>query len=217
MGARRPALEGLDYVPIPGSDPNLVFGVIRAVLAGVATTALMAVFRRLFPVGQPDDPEKPWPRPTCYRHDVLLPPWAPTDYLDPQTLCRAYGAQGWDGVKDLVVIASFRFPETVATPPTMTLATAYELVRAFAYQRLAVERNLATVIAMHVPGRAGQEGLPPHIHVMSLARVLGATGFGTFVRPLASDAGRKVVEDEWAEWRAAAERLVPTRGKRSKS
>ena len=205
MGTRRHAPEGLDYVPIPGADSNLIFGVIRATLAGISTTALLAVFRRLFPVAQPEDPEKPWPRATCFRHDVLLPPWAPADYLDPQTLCRAYAAQGWDGVKDLVIIASFRFPETISTPPTMTLQSAYELVRAFAYQRLTLDRNLAVVLAMHVPARAGQDGLPPHLHVMALARELGPAGFGPFLRPLASDAGRKVLEEEWMAWRAGTE------------
>lgn len=179
-----------------------MFGVIRATLAGNATTAHAAVFRRLFPVAAPADPDKAWPKPTCFMHDVLLPRWANADYLDAQTLCRAYGAQGWEGVKDLVIIASFRMPETVSEPPTMTLATAYELVRSFAYRRLALDRKLATVIAMHVPGRAGSEGLPPHVHVMALARELGPAGFGSFVRPLATDAGRKIIEAEWTAWRA---------------
>lgn len=203
MGARRPAPEGLDYVPVAGTDPNIVFGVIRATLGGSATTASMAVFRRLFPVAQPSDPEKPWPQPTCFKWDVLLPPWASADYLDPQTLCRAYAAQGWDGVKDLVVIASFRLPETVSEPPTMSLPTGYEIVRSLAYQKLALDRKLATILAMHVPGRAGSDGLPPHVHVMALARELGPAGFGSFVRPLATDAGRNIIESEWAAWRAA--------------
>ena len=201
MGTRRTAPDGLDYVPIAGTDPNFVFGVIRATLGGSTTTALDAVFRRLFPVAQPSDPEKPWPQPTCFKWDVLLPPWASADYLDPQTLCRAYGAQGWDGVKDLVVIASFRMPETVSEPPTMSVATAFELVRSYCYQKLATERKLATVVAMHLPGRAGSDGLPPHAHAMALARELGPAGFGSFVRPLATDAGRKIIETEWAAWR----------------
>ena len=162
-----------------------------------------------FPGRQPADPEKPWPEPTCFKWDVLLPPWASADYLDPQTLCRAYGAQGWDGVKDLVVIASFRMPETVSEPPTMSLPTAYGLVRSFAYQKLALERKLA-VVAMHVPGRAGSDGLPPHGHVMALARELGPAGFGSFVRPLATDAGRKIIEAEWAAWRAAHSASAPS-------
>lgn len=203
MGARLPVPPGLDYVPIPGSDANLVFGVVRASLAGNRTTAAEAVFRRLFPVAKPADVYEPWPKPTCFRPDVLLPPWACTDYYDPQNLCRAYAAQGWDGVKDLVIILSFRFPETVTSPPTMSLQSAFELVRGFALEKLTMDRHLATVLAMHVPGRAAQDRLPPHMHVMSLARELGPVGFGPF-SDLAVDAGREVIEAEWAEWRGAS-------------
>lgn len=200
MGARLPALPGLDYVPIPGTDPNFVFGVIRSTLSGVQNTASGAVFRRLFPVGKPEDLNKPWPRPTCYRYDVLLPDWAAADYIDPQALCRAYDQQAWDGVKDLVIIMNFRFPATVSSPPTMGLHEAYELVRGFAYERL-VARGMATVLAMHVPARAGIVGLPPHVHVHCLPRELRIDGFGAFFPELTRDSGREIVEREFEEWR----------------
>lgn len=200
MGAKRKAPEGLDYVPVPGSNPLLVFGVIRSVLAGVAMTALLAVFRRLFPVAKPADPERPWPRPTCYRYDVLLPPGASDDYLDPEVLCRAYAAHGFEGIKDLVVIATVRFPDAEMIPPRLKLHEAWELARSFAYQRLTLERKLAVVIVMHVPRRAGQGDLAPHCHIMALARELGPTGFGNFIRPLASDAGRQLMDQEWTAW-----------------
>ena len=134
MSAQRSAPSGLDYVPIPGSDPNLVFGVIRATLAGVPNTAMSAVFRRLFPVAKPKDPQAPWPKATCFKSDVLLPNWTNVDYYDPQMLCRAYDAQTWEGVRDLAIIINFRFPETLSSDgsaPTMSLTGAYELARFF--------------------------------------------------------------------------------------
>lgn len=201
MAERRAAPPGLDYVPVPGRNPDLIFGVIRTLLAGVSNTALQAVFRRYFPVGRPEDVYRPWPEPTCFKPEVLLPFGAPIEYRDAETLCRAYDKQSWPGLKDLVVITTLRFPETVADPPTLTVLDAYELARAFAYQRLCLDRRLAVVIAFHVPAHAGVEANVPHCHIMALARTCGPLGFGELLSyPLATDLGRKVMDDEFDAW-----------------
>ena len=219
MGTRRMPPPGLDYVPVSGDDPNLVFGVIRTTLAGVPNSASKLVFRRLFPVAKPEDLEQPWPEPTCFRPDVLLPDWAPADYAKPQALCRAYDAQAWEGMKDLAIILNFRFPETLGVdggPPTLGLSGVFELVRAFCYQKLTKERGLATVLAMHVPSRAGIDFSPPHVHAIALARtVVGQAGFGPFIPDLARDAGRQILEQEWREWRNVAPEPIPKK-KRAK-
>jgi hypothetical protein len=103
-------------------------------------------------------------------------------------------------MKDLVIMMNFRFPESVSVPPEISLHSAFELVRSFAYQRLSRERDMATVIAMHVPSRAAQSGAP-HVHVMGLARRCGPNGFGEFIPRLPTDSGREIIEREFAEWR----------------
>lgn len=206
MSKSRSAPPGLDFVPVPGDDPNLVFGVIQASLAGMQNTAAQAVFRRLFPVAKPKSVDAPWPRPTCFRHDVLLPHWANADYVDPQVLCRAYDAQAWEGVKDIAIIMNFRFPEAQSARgalPTMSLTEMYELVRSYAYFRLTLKRGLATVLAMHVPSRAGFANAVPHCHVISLSRELSIEGYGAF-SPLAKDGGREVIAAEFMDWRTRA-------------
>ena len=208
MAERRAPPPGLDYVPVPGRNSNLIFGVIRTSLGGVTNTALNAVFKRLFPVNRPDNPHQPWPKPSCYRYDVLLPPGAPNDYVDPEVLCRADDKQGWKGLKDLIVITTMRFPETVADPPTLTLAEAYERARAFAYARFCSvpERRLAVILAFHVPAHAGVEENVPHCHLMALSRRVsaGSLGFGELLSyPLATDAGRQIIDDEYDAWRLA--------------
>jgi hypothetical protein len=203
MGTRRPPPPGLDYVPVAGDDPNFVFGVIRATLAGVPNSASNAVFRRLFPVARPESFEAPWPRPTCYRHDVLLPPWTSPDWVDPQALCQAYDRQCWVGVKDLAIIMNFRFPEALrrgSEAPRISLTEAYELVRGYCYEKIVLERGLATILAMHLPSLAGIDWSPPHVHACSLARVVGL-GFEAFVPELTKDSSRKIFEREWLDYR----------------
>jgi hypothetical protein len=202
MAKRHKAIEGLDYVPVRGADPTLVFGVVRSTLGGKANTATGAILRRLFPIKLPTCDDGPVLTPQCHRHDVTLPNWANADYVNPLVAARAYDDLGWDGMKDLVIMMNFRFPEAISTPPLISLPAAWELVRGFAYQRLSRDRGLVVVLAMHVPAHAGQPGAP-HVHALALARRCGPAGFGEFVRPLATDAGRAIIEEEFAEWRAS--------------
>src|SRR3546814_11531435 len=65
--------------------------------------------RRLSP-GRKADVAAPW-EPTCYRWDVLLPPMAHDDCLDPKRLCEQYEAQACEGLKDLLVMMTIRFPD----------------------------------------------------------------------------------------------------------
>jgi hypothetical protein len=201
MSKRHKAIEGMDYVPVPGSDPNIVFGVVRSTLGGKANTATGAILGRLYPIKLATCDDAPTLNPQCYRFDVTLPNWAPSDYVNPLVAARDYDDLAWDGMKDLVIMINFRFPQAIRTPPEISLPAAWELVRGFAYQRLTCDRDLVVVLAMHVPTLAGRPGAP-HIHTMAFARRCGPTGFGEFVRPLATDAGREIIETEFAEWRA---------------
>lgn len=188
-----PAPGDLDFVPIPGGDdPNLVFGVVRRqVKDGPFRSVPASVLRRLCP-GRKVDAATPW-MPTCYRWDVLLPPFANDEFLDPKRLCERYEEQACNNLKDLLVMITLRFPNPDRLHRT------WEDVREFALERLCHERNLAVIAAMHLPVEVGSTN-PPHIHLMVPARELQCFGFGPFVRPLAADAGKGIVADEWADW-----------------
>ena len=136
----------------------------------------------------------PW-EPTCYRWDVLLPPMAHDDCLDPKRLCEKYEEQAFEGQKDLLVMMTIRFPDVDR------IHAIWEDVRAFARERLCRERNLAVIAAFHLPVQIGSTN-PPHVHLMALARELKAYGFADFVRPFAADAGKAMFAAEWAEWQA---------------
>lgn len=197
------APPGLDYAPITGTREDLSFGIIQAAPGEKQTnTAEGAIFRRLYPILKPEDSALPWLRPTCFRHDVLLPAGASDEWYDAQRLARAYDEQGFS-LKDLVVIVTLRFPEVEALPQELKLHEAWEMARAFTLERLVRVHRVAAVCVMHVPARAARPGAP-HVHVLALAREVLPSGFGKFARPLAADEGRDVLDQEWAAWREAS-------------
>lgn len=191
LHAKRPAPPGLDFVPVEGGPDRLTFGVVRRQVGnGPTQTVHQSVLRRLSPghAGQSSDP---W-QPNCYRYDVLLPSNAPDECLNPRGLCDLYEKQAFDTIKDLVVMATLRFP----SPDR--LHHEWENVRAFARERLSKERQLAVIAAMHLPVLIGSTN-PPHIHLMMPARELHSFGFGELVRPLATDRGKQILADELAQ------------------
>jgi len=188
-----PAPGDLDFVPVPGGDaPDFVFGVVRRQIKdGTVRTVPTSVLKRLCP-GQKVDVAGAW-MPSCYRWDVLLPPRASDEFLDPKTLCEKYEEQACKNLKDLLVMMTFRLPN----PDRLHLA--WENMRAFALERLCRERNVAVIAALHLPVEVGSTN-PPHIHLMAMARELQCYGFGPFVRPFSADAGKAMIAAEWADW-----------------
>jgi hypothetical protein len=195
------APPGLDYAPITGPTSTLGFGIVQAT-NGDENSATSAVFRRLYPVLRPDHPNAPWLQPTCFRHDVLLPPGASDELWCARRLTQAYDEQGFS-LKDLVVVVTLRFPEVELRPQVMRLHEAWEMARSFAIDRLVRIYGTAAICIMHVPARAARPG-PPHVHILVPARELLPSGFGKFARPLATDEGREIMDIEWEAWRTRA-------------
>lgn len=189
----------LDYDPITGVHQNLSFGVVQSGnAANGINSAEGTAFRRLFPILKPDDPSLPWDRPTCFKHDVLLPSGASDEYWEAQALTRAYDQQGFS-LTDLVVVITLRFPEVEASPPLLRLHEAWETARQFTLERLVRQFGVAAICILHVPARAARPGAP-HVHVLVPARELLPSGFGMFAKPLASDDGRQILDEQWSSW-----------------
>ena len=195
MARKLPPIAGMDYVAIPGRNPALSFGVVRRELKGRVFETGEAVLRRLRPVGGVTKPEEAW-IPTCYRSDVLLPPNAEDRLSEAKALCAAYEAQAFAGIKDLLIVATLRFPSD-ARP----LHAIWEDVRAFAFEFVRA-RGVAAILAMHVPALAGKIGGSPHVHMMIPGRTVERYGFGEFLPHLACDAGRDIIESAWNAWAA---------------
>jgi hypothetical protein len=196
MSKNRHAPAGLEYVPVTEpAMPNIGFGVIRRTLGkDLINDVRNFVWKKLHPVQRPANHQEPW-APCCWRQDVLLPPGVPDAYDDPRRLCEQYEEQAFPGIKDLVVMTTIRFPGSAS------LNADWENVRAFAREKLAIDRKLPVVLAMHNPRQAGGSN-PAHIHIMALARELDSSGlFGPFLGRLASDHGRAIMVKEWRGWR----------------
>jgi len=192
MARKLPPIVGMDYVAIPGTNPNLSFGVIRRELKGRVFHTGEAVLRRLRPVGNVGGADQEWV-PTCHRADILLPSGSEDRFKTAKALCSTYEEQAFHGIKDLLIVVTLRFP-AAATP----LHEIWEDVRAFALD-FSRSRQVASILAMHVPALAGKSGRALHVHILMPARKLERYGFGEFLPALACDKGREIVERAWAE------------------
>jgi hypothetical protein len=190
MGRQLPPIAGMDYVAIPGDNPDLSFGVIRRRLKGRSFDTRDCVLRRLRPIGERSPTSGEWV-PTCYRLDVLLPPGADDRLRSPKALCDAYEAEAVPGIKDLLIVVTLRFPA-----PAVALHDIWEEVRAFALD-FGRATGTACILIMHVPALTGRAGRPPHVHIMIPARKLERYGFGEFLPSLACDDGRHIIEAAW--------------------
>lgn len=197
MGRQLPPIAGMDYVAIPGDNPDLSFGVIRRRLKGRTFDTRECVLRRLRPIGGSSPTSEEWV-PTCYRLDVLLPPGANDRLRSPKALCDAYEAEAVPSIKDLLIVVTVRSPA-----PAVALHEIWEEARAFALD-FSRTTGTAAILIMHVPALTGRAGRPPHVHIMIPARKLERYGFGEFLPSLACDDGRHIVEAAWRKWLAAA-------------
>ena len=126
---------------------------------------------------------------------VLLPTDAPTDLLDPRRLVERYEHEAFNGIKDLACCAKItidRHDQVLKEWP--------RIVR-FAAQEFSEKRNMGCIAVLHTPAKSGVRR-DAHVHLVAPARELGRDGFGSFVRPFASDAGGPEIARAWRNWPA---------------
>lgn len=186
------------YLNPGGETPGFTYGVLRRQLREreLGITALEFVRRKLYPVELP--PEGRWTgRPTCLRHDVLLPPRAVDGFMDIQTLLEAYERYlpGWR--KGLACV--LKVPQPMNEP----IQASYERIRFAARNAFAIRRNLPSLVIAHAPFLAGS-GRGPHCHVVALGAAAGLLGFTSLNDEVTSDAGHLALYREFQEAGAVA-------------
>lgn len=180
--------------PTGPSPEGTVFGVLRKAYGGRANSAVEFGWRKAHPVA----PAKlvvgsPWIV-TAERLEVILPGGADDALADPEMLLRQMDACAIDQEKGLLVYL------TLPLGNVDRLHVGWELCRAFARERFARDRQLATVLVLHSPGRVGSAN-PLHCHCLIVPRRLTGRGLahGEYDTELLHDGGQALVETMWAD------------------
>lgn len=156
--------RGMDYTPQQGGPPDVSYGLAPRVKAGRRQTVHEIVDRRLSNFEAGGLPPLVG-RPTCCRHDLLLPPRAPDHCSTYRGLCDHFEDQALPLQVDLVGILTLRFGDHKLRH------VAWEQARAFVASMIVRERRLPAILALHRPGIAGR-ALPAHVHAVIFLREL---------------------------------------------
>jgi hypothetical protein len=188
-----PPKRGLDYTPQKGEGRHLSYGIAPRQKCGRTQTTHLIVARRLEIFAGTDLPPLEGP-PTCRRHDILLPDYAPDHCATYRGLCDHFEAQVLPNQVDLAGILTLRFPHRESRHRN------WEETRAFMRARIVDARQLPVILAMHVPSIAGRASLP-HIHAVLFTRALPGPDFSAFDPDLTGDGARALLLREWDAWR----------------
>lgn len=127
---------------------------------------------------------------TAARVEVLLPPEAPEEYLDPDFLARNFDA----GIEDLgptaYVQVTMRFPNAV------NLHGPYERCREWFRDTFVLPRKVPVLLVLHAPHQAGSDN-PPHVHGLVLPRSLFRFGWNGPDLTLGNDKDYNKILKSW--------------------
>lgn len=132
---------------------------------------------------------------TAFKVDVLLPPLAPSDYMDPRHLARMYEATLPPKETAAFMQLTPRFPRA------LNLHWPWEVSRAFARREIVDALQLPVLAALHAPSVAGSPA-PPHVHLFVFPRALNQFGYGAVDRTFASPDTHKRMYDAWRQFLA---------------
>jgi len=175
----------------PAGRPRVdgfVFGVLRHDYKKRTNTAAAFGLVKLCPIPTTTN------QPTAERSDVVLPPGADDALAQPTSFLIASDDHAIQSA--LLICLTLRLAG-------MRTHEAWERLRGFAGV-LARERQLGSLVVLHVPGRVGAPG-PTHGHLLIAPRRLGGGGMATggYDEELVHDAGQTVLERLWLRHLAA--------------
>lgn len=183
------------YVVAP-IEPDFAFGVLRRTFNERTNDTVTFTRQKLHPIASAAAGARAW-LPTAYRHDVLLPHDASDCLGSARILTETFEEQSRPDQRDLALVIKITLADD------RPLHQGWESVRSYAHQALVRDRQLAVVLAMHVPRLSGMRSAnPAHIHVIALSRELRDGVFGEF-STLTHDAGQVPLASEWAKARVA--------------
>lgn len=183
---------GLDYTPQLGGDKSVSYGVAERIKCDRVQSAHEIIARRLCNFETAVAPPLR-AAPTCPRHDLLLPRFAPDNCGTYLGLADHFEEQALPHQVHLIGILTLRFRHEDLCHHV------WELSRQFLYEKITIGRSLPVVAALHIPSRAGRSA-PPHIHAMILMRQLLGSDFGSFDPVLKGPGAKAFLQDQWSSW-----------------
>lgn len=126
------------------------------------------------------------------KFEVLLPPTAPSDFLDVDHLTGRYDQ----------TLPDFQHHAMIQVKLGMDHSrpwhASYENIRAYAKAYFASQ--FPVILVAHVPGSAALEGYGNHVHCIVLARKIGPDGLAGVCRKLCSDNGYRSALAAWRKF-----------------
>ena len=179
------------------SESGIVFGCLRKTYKGRTNSAVEFGWHKAHPLAPPHGVDTSRWAPTAERVEVVLPTGADDGLLDPVVLLARMDACAVAREKALLVYL------TLPLGHAGQVHEARECARSFVRNRFARERGLATMLALHSPGRVGSPN-PLHAHALIVPRRLSlGIEHGAYDEELIRDAGQAIVEADWTEHLAA--------------
>lgn len=180
-----------------GSSSDFGFALMRPRAKGKANLTADLARAKL----QPSRPaDKDWPAeglwPITCRTSRIVP--APGVALEPdalETIFHGYDAKIKPHQRLLAVVLTMRMDHD--WPPADILS----LVGGYSLDKLALERRLTSMVVVHMPGDE-LSARRPHAHVVVLARVHRASGWGTLHPDLVAKNAQTSFKTEWEAYRA---------------
>lgn len=138
-----------------------------------------------------DDPDFGW----AAKAEVLLPPTAPSDYMDLEILLTSFDRKLPPYERHVMVQVK------LGLDPDEPWHVGYERTRGYARAHLA--SRFPVIIVAHIPQTVGLEGFGSHVHCIALSRTLNINGFKPANYELCSDIGYEKALAAWRAWIAA--------------
>lgn len=171
---------------------GVTLGVLRREFSGRINSAADFAWKKLHPVmpAESSVPGKAW-QPTCHRYETLLPGTASDLLLEPQLLFEQYERAVLPDQPGLLLSIKLTMLQAGS------LHAFYERARSLARTEFVERRGLPVTLVMHVPSLSpARMPARTHVHVLVLARKLGAHGFGELGQ-FNGEAGRDGLVEAW--------------------
>ena len=183
------------FVDPLGPTKDFSFGLLRKSIREVPNSIAGFAFAKLNPRRpEVEDHGARWLWPyTAAKAAVALAPGVADVWADPALLFTRYETELLPEQSGALLVLTLRFSLD------HTRHDMFDKGYAFALERLARARRLSTLVVLHVPGDSVSRALP-HLHLVALARVHSASGFGAYDDDLFCDAGQQRLFDEWQQF-----------------